>query len=239
MFAGSQHVPQKGAIPNYGTGNRKCEQLSNPTHLGFLARALLVALEDWIRRGIEPPPSQAPSLRLGTLVPSDQASTGFPNIPGVTYSGLFNASGERDFGPRVSLNSGIIDQMRPRILSAHRVLVPRVDAFGNDIAGIRHPFVEVRTATVTGWSLRRPEFTGGDLCDSAGMGIPLATTRAERVAAGDPRPSLEEMYGDHVGYALRVVRTSLELFEQRLMLWDDVYRTLKEAVESDVLADKH
>jgi len=64
----------KGAIPNYGAGNRKCEQLSNPTHLGFLARALLVALEDWIRRGIEPPPSRAPSLRLGTLVLSDQAT---------------------------------------------------------------------------------------------------------------------------------------------------------------------
>jgi len=59
------------------------------------------------------------------------------------------------------------------------------------------------------------------------------------VAAGDPRPSLEELYGDHIGYALRVARTALELFDQRLMLWDDVYGTLKEAVEGDVLADKH
>jgi hypothetical protein len=155
VFTGTQHLPQKGAAPNYGTLNRKCEQLSNPTHAGFLARALLVALDDWVTRGLEPPESRAPSLRDGTLTTPDQASTRFPSIPGVTYNGAFNASGANDFGPRVVQNSGVIDLRFPRSLSTHRVLVPRVDVVGNDLGGIRHPFIEVPTATITGWSLRR------------------------------------------------------------------------------------
>jgi len=238
VFAGMQHVAQKNAPPNYGTLNRKCDQLSNPTHPGILARALLVALEDWVRRGVEPPPGHAPSLRDGTLTTSDQANTGFPNIPGVAYNGAFNASGAADFGPRVIGNSGIIDFMRPRILNTYRILVPKVDSIGNDAGGIRHPFVEVPTATITGWSLRRAEFGEGDLCDASGSMIPLRKARTETAAAGDPRPSLEELYGDHLGYALRVARSALKLYDQRLMLWDDVYRLFTEAMNSNILVDQ-
>jgi hypothetical protein len=237
FFAGSQHLPQKGASPSYGTLNRKCEQLSNPTHLGFLARALLVALEEWVRKGIDPPKSHTPTIRDGTLVPPDRASTGFPLIPGVSYNGAFNAAAASDFGPRVDRNAGIIDVRSPRVLDGYRVLVPKVDEIGNDMGGIGHPFRDAPTATITGWSLRRAEFNEGDLCDASGSLIPLVNTRADRIAAGDPRPSLMELYGDHLGYALRVARSTFDLHEQRLMLWDDVYRTFREAAESTVLLE--
>jgi hypothetical protein len=235
LYSSTQHFPRKGAMPTFGTGNRMCQQLSNVTHPGSLARALIVALDRWVRHGTRPPASRVPRIDAGTLVETDQNSTGFPIIPNVTYNGLFNDSGERDFGPRVDGNRGVIDNLIPRTLSLHRVLVPRVDEFGNDIAGIRHPYVEVPIATLTGWNLRRAEFTDGDLCDLTGMTIPLRKTRAERLSAGDPRASLEELYGDHVGYVNRILEAARDLQAQRLMLDEDVDQIVLEAALSDVL----
>jgi alpha/beta hydrolase family protein len=235
LLAGSQHFVSKGQTPTFGTANRQCQQLNNVTHNGVIARALIVDLNDWVRKGIEPPAGRVPQIANGTAVPTDQASTGFPKIPGVNYDGLFNASGERNFGPRVSGNSGVIDNLIPTVLSVHRVLVPKVDAIGNDIAAIRQPIVEVPIATLTGWNLRRPEFTDGDLCDLNGMTIPLHRTNAERLAAGDPRPSLEELYRNHGGYVSRIAAVARRLKAERLMLQEDVDRVIEEAAQSDVL----
>ena len=231
LFSSTQHSVRKGARPDYGAGT--CQQLSNPTHPGVLARALLVALDQWVREGAEPPPSRVPRIDDGTLVPPDQASTGFPSIPGVAYNGLHNASGERYLGPRVRGNRGVVDPdyLIPLVLSQHRVLMPKVDAIGNEIGGIRHPLVEAPLATLTGWNLRRPEFTEGDLCNLIGMMICLPRTRVEGLAAGDPRPSLEELYGDHAGYVTAVAWAALNLWAQRLMLLEDVFQTIGEADE--------
>jgi Alpha/beta hydrolase domain len=233
LFSSTQHYPTKGATPTFGIGNRQCEQLSNVTHSGVNARALLVALDEWVRRDRRPPDSRIPRLKDGTLVPPEELA--FPEIPGVTFLGLYNASGERDFGPRVEGNRGIIDRLRPKVLSTHTVLVPKVDLVGNDAAGIRHPFVEAPIATLTGWNTRRPEFTAGDLCDLTGMTVPLKRTAAERIAAGDPRPSLEELYGTHEGYVRAVRRAAERLHRARLMLEEDVELTVAEAEASDVL----
>lgn len=238
LFGSTQHFPTKGAPPTFGIGNRQCQQLSNPTHNGVLARALLVALDKWVRDGTEPPDSRVPRINNGTLLPPEQYCDQFPSIPGVTCNGLFNASGERDFGPRVQGNRGVIDNLVPaghQILSIHRVLVPKVDKIGNDIAGIRQPFVDAPIATLTGWSLRTPEFTDGDLCGTAGMMIPLPRTREEGLAAGDPRPSLEELYRNHEGYVKAVRKAAKRLAHDGFLLDEDVDRIIQEADESDVL----
>ena len=44
-------------------------------------RALLHALDLWVREGVEPPDSEFPSIADGTLVNVDQKSVGFPVIP--------------------------------------------------------------------------------------------------------------------------------------------------------------
>ncbi len=235
LFSGSQHFVGKGATPTFGTGNRQCQQLSNPTHYGASARAIVRALFEWVRDGRRPPDSRVPSIARGTLVSPDQASTGFPHISGVTYAGLYNGSGDRDFGPRVEGNRGVIDFLHPIVLSTHRVLVPKVDAVGNDAAGIRAPEVGAPTSTRTGWNTRRPEFTDGDLCDLNGMYIPLQRTKADRLAAGDPRPSLEELYGNHAGYVTAVASVAHDLQAARLMLQEDVDTYIAEAMASDVL----
>src|SRR3954451_22997164 len=81
-----------------------CQQLTNPTSYGPTSRALLTDLDSWVTKGVAPPPSQRPTLGNGLLVNTDRASVGFPEIPGVSYTTLYNAAGERDFGPRVREN---------------------------------------------------------------------------------------------------------------------------------------
>ncbi len=238
LYSSTQHVVFKGVPPSFGIGNRQCQQLSNPTHPGVLARALLVALDEWVRHGIEPPESRVPRIEDGTLVSPDKYCSQFPSIPGVNCNGLYNASGERDFGPRVMGNRGVIDNLVPagdQILSIHNVLVPKVDEIGNDIAGIRHPFVEAPIATLTGWNLSTPEFTDGDLCGLNGMMIPLPKTQQERLASGDPRPSLEELYRNHKGYVKAVRKAAKRLAHEGFLLDEDVERIIQEADARDVL----
>lgn len=97
------------------------------------------------------------------------------------------------------------------------------------------PPVAVPVATTTGWALRRAEFGGNDGCEGSGQLIPFATTKAERLAAGDPRKSLEERYKDHDGYVKKVTKAAQQLEKKRLLLPEDVRRYIDEAQASDVL----
>jgi hypothetical protein len=233
LLSSTQHGWFKGDAPHHGIANRQCQQIVNATHTGVILRALVVALEAWVRDGTPPPDSRVPRIADGTLVAPERLA--FPSIPGVTFAGLYNMSGERDFGPRVKGNSGAIDRLFPGILSTHRILVPQVDRLGNDIAGVRHPLVAAPIATLTGWNTRSPDFGGDDLCDLLGSTIPLPRTQRDANAAGDPRPALEELYRDHEDYVSKVRQAAKTLEEQRLMLPEDAELTVREAVESDVL----
>src|SRR5438034_7657324 len=74
----------------HGTGiaavKGNCQQFLNPLDSQAVQRALFTALDKWVTAGTPPPASQVPKLSDGTLVKPDQTSTGFPHIPGVTYS---------------------------------------------------------------------------------------------------------------------------------------------------------
>ena len=71
--------------------------------------------------------------------------------------------------------------------------MPKTDSDGNEIAGVRLPDVTVPLATYTGWALRSGA-QANDGCEGAGQYIPFAKTKAERLASGDPRLSVEERY---------------------------------------------
>jgi len=233
LLSSLQHGGFRPDVPSHGIADKQCEQLTNVTHPGPLLRALVVSLDEWVARSTPPPDHRVPKIADATLVaPADLK---FPKIPGVTYEGLYNGSGDRDFGPRVRNNSGVIDLLIPVTRAAHKVLVPQVDAIGNDIAGIRHPLVEAPVATLLGWNTRTPEFGGPDLCDLLGSTIPLPKTKADAQGAGDPRPSLEELYGSHEGYVQKVAEAAKKLEAQRLMLPEDVELVIREAEASSVL----
>ena len=99
------------------------------------------ARSEWLETGQRPPSSQVPTIGDGALVASDQASTGFPQIPRVTYGGLANSGPLLDFGPGFNRDDerGVISTEPPRVLGQYRVLVPRTDADGNDVGPRRWP----------------------------------------------------------------------------------------------------
>jgi hypothetical protein len=81
--------------------------------------------------------------------------------------------------------------------------VPKADADGNDVAGIRLPEVQVPIATYTGWALRgAPQNDDG--CEGSGQFILFPKTKADRLASGDPRMSIEERYGTIETYSARL-----------------------------------
>jgi hypothetical protein len=95
--------------------------------------------------------------------------------------------------------------------------VPKTDADGNDLAGIRLPEVQVPLATYTGWALRAaPQDNDG--CEGSGQSIPFPRTKADRLASGDPRLSIEERYGNVETYASLLQKAIDTLVRQRFLL---------------------
>ncbi|PTQ96707.1 hypothetical protein C8P68_104195 [Mucilaginibacter yixingensis] len=113
--------------------------------------------------------------------------------------------------------------------------VSKVDADGNEVAGIHLPPVAAPTGTYTGWALRAAPFAENDGGESAGQYIPFKTTKAERITAGDARLSLEERYGNHNGYVEAVTKAVQNLVKNRLLLPEDATSYISEAEQSNVL----
>jgi len=238
--AGTVDLPDSPYARNYlmssqqhGTGNGSskgnCQQFLNPLDSAPVQRALFLALDDWTN-GILPPPSRVPKLSDGTLVPPlPQSGMGFPNIPGVTYTGLKTTRYLLNYGPDfyetgiATINPPVISlpyEDNPLNGPIYPSSVPKTDSDGNDIAGVRLPDVEVPLATYTGWALRAgPQANDG--CEASGQMIPFARTRAEREASGDPRPSVEERYPSFGAYYSAVMRAIDDLVKNRLMLCED------------------
>ena len=72
-------------------------------------------------------------------------------------------------------------------------------------------------------------------CEANGQYIPFTTTKAERLAAGDPRLSLEERYKTHDGYVAAVKQAAETLQKRRFLLPADVQRYVQQAEASSVL----
>ena len=233
----------------HGTGNAaskgNCQQLQNPLDSAPVLRALFVAMDDWATKGTAPPPSAIPRLADGTLVPPmPQSKAGFPKIPGVTYSGLMSTRYLLNYGPDF-YSTGIMTMNPPAVKPPifnnpengpiYPTYVPKTDADGNDLAGVRLPDVTVPLATYTGWALRSgPQANDG--CEAAGQYIPFAKTKADRTASGDPRLSLEERYPSSSVYSSAVEKAIDEMIAKRLMLPEDKASNLNRLIRTATAA---
>jgi hypothetical protein len=213
-------------------GRGGCQQLCNPISPGPALRALLAALTEWVVSGKEPPPSRVPRLYDGTLVPPlPQSIVGFPEIPGVTYTGVANIRELYDYGPE--FDRGIIDRLPPVATGrAYSTLVPKVNRDGIDVAGVRLPDVAVPIGTYTGWNLMKN--TPRDECSAMGSFIPFAKTKTERIENGDPRTSLEERYGTHDRYVTEVEQAAARLVSERLLLPEDASACVEAAKKREL-----
>ena len=218
-----------------------CQQFLNPLDSAQVQRALWEDLDQWSTQGVLPPPSRVPRLDDGTLVPPPPVGDGlYVGIPGVTYTALKTTRYRFNYGPNFyatgipTINppvGGPPYEDNPLNGPIYPSFVPKVDSDGNDIAGIRLPELTVPLATYTGWGLRSGVWAN-DGCEASGQYIPFKATKAARIAAGDPRPSVEERYPSFAMYRAKVMNAIDNLVKDRLMLCEDtqsVYARLLQA----------
>jgi hypothetical protein len=178
------------------------------------------------------------------LVDANKAAMGFPTIPGlratVPEPGFIMPVLDYDWGPQFDYTdaSGIPTNAPPPVKQVIRMLVPRVDADGNEVGGVPVVLNDAPLGTYLGWNITaggaRP-FHQGQICNYVGGMVPFAKTLADRLASGDPRLSLEERYGDHAGYVAAVAKAAANAVAQGFLLQADADALIAQADASAVL----
>ena len=111
---------------------------------------------------------------------------------------------------------------------AFAVLVPRTDADGNDLGGVRLPELQVPLATYTGWNLRDPSIGAPDRRTSfLGSFLPFARSAADREKSGDPRASIAERYASREQYMGKFAEAAMKLIQDRFLLREDLPAVLE------------
>lgn len=215
-----------------------CTMPGNPAPTGPGMRVALRALVDWVRGGKEPPASRYPTLAAGDLVAPSAAAMGWPAIPGAPLpDGKLNPLYDYDFGKTFVARdvSGAAERQPPLVLGTLPQLVPRVNGDGNETAGVPSIQLMVPTGTHTGWNVLARGYGAGGSCGLSGGFIPFARTRAERLARGDPRPSLQERYGSHSGFVTKVLEAIAQQQKEGWLLPEDAAKIYEQADASDIL----
>jgi hypothetical protein len=228
--AGTHHNGGRGGFDRAGVPVAACVLAANPNPTSDANRALFKALLDWVMDGTPPPPSRYPTLGAGQLITPEAYDRAFPAIlgqPRPAYSPLY----QYDFGKGFDVPdmTGAISINPPTILRTIPQLMPRIDADGNELDGIRSPLLQAPLGSYVGWNVTAAGFQAGRYCGNTGGYIPFAATRAERLANGDPRPSLEERYPSHAAYVAKVKAAADGLVAQRTMLAADAARIVTQA----------
>ncbi len=234
FLSGFQHGggDPEAAVPG-PTG--MCANPTNPNYHGPTHRAVLMALDAWADRGVAPPKSRYPRLEEKTLVTLDEYLARFPAIPGAALPKVMTELRFPDYGPAFRSPGGILSPLPPRLGAKYQVLVPQVDRDGLNIAGIRQMEIRAPLGTNMGWNVRASGRREGNLCGLTGSFLPFAATRTERLAAGDPRASLQERYTDHQGYVAAVRKAAAALEAEGFLLAEDAARFIHAAEASSTL----
>lgn len=204
LITGTHHGARQGTTTDRGP----CLYPVNPQNPVPFLRALLSALDTWVSEGTPPPDSRIPRIADGTL--RDGNNTGFPKLPGVRPMEDIN-----DVDPP----GDWVDLQPPT--HRYQPRVSRVDANGNEVAGIIGPDIAVPLGTHTGWNRFRSPLPEDAMADRYGSYFAFAKTRAERERTGDPRLSLEERYPSQADYVARVAAATEALVKARLLLPED------------------
>lgn len=216
-FAGTQHGAGNGVPKGVPTS-------SNPADYRPLLRALIVAFDQWIRDGIEPPPSMYPKISDQTLVDWREPQCGWKSISGVRYPTVIHQPFAYDRGPSWP-TEGRITREPPLSLGKYEVRVPGFRNDDNEIGCLDLPAITVPVATYASWALRAEKSgSSAALLDLQGSCFPFPKTAADAASAGDPRPSLIGKYGDFSNYQTQLLQAAKDLVAKRYLLAEDIPR---------------
>ena len=224
LFCGTQHGPANLPISdtNPDTGARGTQAL-NYVDYRPLMRAALVHLDNWVTHNEPPPANGYPKYADNTIIEAGKLADQFTTLPGVEFPQHHKVMRRLDFGPHRAVPTVV----PPEVGETYPSLVSAVDADGNEVGGIRLPAIAVPLATYMGWNVRHTDIGGhGQVLSPGGTvvggAIPFAVSRAERIASGDPRPSIEERYASRDEYLARVREYADTLVQQGYLLEEDV-----------------
>jgi hypothetical protein len=228
FLAGTPH--SSGALPLIR--NQTFQHFTNFAQQRWVARALLLDLDAWTRNESDPPASQYPLIAKGELVALEDVR--FPRAPSFPFVSYMPQVWRMDYGTGYGTTK-VITQEPPQLGAPYRVLVPQVNADGNDTAGVRLADVAVPLGTYTGWNMPVPQSTDlrlkdlGYLSGLIGGFEPFALTKEQREKNGDARLSIAERYRGRDDYLDRIKRAAENLVRQRFMRGEDVPAVLLEA----------
>jgi hypothetical protein len=194
-IAGMGHIA--GPFPPAKSDNVELlgTNLRNPSNYWPVLHAMFLAMDQWSRDGVEPPPSRHPRLADGMLVRAIKR-------PVRAYQPY-----RIDLGPDWPRSA----TEPPPVTGTYPTLVPEVDKDGNELGGIRLPNVAVPLATWTGWNPRDPK-----------IGFPAE--RASFIGSYIPfsKKRIEELYRDKYDYLGRQVAAAMQLLEERYIVAEDL-----------------
>ena len=225
---------------------------NDPIPETYTNNALQADFINLLLNGTAMPPSVYPTLAKGELVLNTQAAEGFPTVPGLPFEGTQAwPPFVYDFGPQENYDqqSGIPTIQPPNIQQVLSVYATPVNADGNEnITGLPTVLGQAPLGTYVGWNLATTGWYGPNESNGpasvgqvfAGAGNsggywPFWDTAAHRVAASDPRPSLEERYGTHTGYNCVVRVAANKAVGQRFLLSSDLTTLVTLANAGNVL----
>ncbi|MEE2738553.1 MAG: alpha/beta hydrolase domain-containing protein [Planctomycetota bacterium] len=216
-IGGAQHGAGNDRPGSVGKG----QLAENPTDYRPVLRALLISMDRWIQKGIQPPESRYPRIDDGTLVHWTQSGSGWTALPGVRYPEVIHQPDARDYGPEF-MTRRFIRVHPPRNLNSYRVRVPAYNQDNNERGMLLLPHVTVPVATFTGWNLRNPT-TGAasELMRLQGSYIPFPKDRMEQLRRGDSRLSVQDRYQNFDDYIRQVKRAIAKLVDNGYILLED------------------
>ena len=214
FFAGAQHGA--GTVPPRQV---EAQNLSDTNDYRTSMRALLVAMQSWLKEGKEPPPSQYPQIGKDQLVAA--SALAFPKIQNVAVPKRKREAYRLDFAVEP-----------PKIGTPFPTLVPQVNLDGNETSGIRMPEIQVPLASYTGWNLRSKNIGAPEeLYSMVGSFIPFPVNATERQNHKDPRQSVEERYKSKRDYLERITLAAQKMVSDGFLLDRDIPKLRERAAK--------
>jgi len=200
-FAGSQHTVGQ-MPPAHAAG----QNLANANDYRYGMRALLLAMDRWIKTETPPPPSRFPLIAKKELTMLEGLR--FPKIQGAEPPLHKREAYRLDFSVEP-----------PKMGAPFPTLVPQVDIDGNDLGGIQMPEIKVPLASYTGWN-RRSVAIGAptEMLSYTGSWIPFPLTKEDAAKRSDPRKSVEERYQSREAYLEKIDEASRALMHAGFVL---------------------
>jgi alpha/beta hydrolase family protein len=205
FFAGAQH--STGTLP---PRKLEAQNLANTNDYRYGMRALLEAMQAWLKDDKEPPPSKFPLIGHDQLV--SLGAFAFPRLEGLNLPTHKRDAYQLDFSSEP-----------PKTGQRFQTLIPQVDLDGNETSGIKMPEISVPLASYTGWNLRSKQIGAPDqLYSMVGSWIPFPVNETERGSHKDPRLSIESRYKSKRDYLEKITVAAQDLVKQGYLLDEDI-----------------